>query len=121
MSDLPKRNPDSIFNQIEDVLLEAWDAGFAHGYGDGTQPGRSQYPTGEQITKIRRSEAAHLWQAADDPAVVEAVVLSGMLFPERASEPEMKQQRALAAGWILRVLTALIGPRPAEQESTDDR
>lgn len=59
---------------------------------------------------------AHIWRMADDPAVVEAVVLSGMLFPERASEPEMKQQRVLAAGWILRVLTALLGPRPQESD-----
>lgn len=118
MSDLPKRNPDSIFNQIEDVLLEAWDAGFAHGYGDGTQPGRSQYPTGEQIAKIRRSEAAHLWREAMKPEVIAAMSKALWVADDKPGVGHGSDGYHMEAEHHIRlVLNLITGPRPAEQEN----
>lgn len=109
-----KRNPDCIYNQIEDVLMHAWNAGFAHGYGDGTQPDQSGYPTGEQVAKIRRAVFTDLWkQASDDygDAVSRAYDELDEQYERNGKVDRVCARAALHGG-----LVALIGPNPQESE-----
>ena len=64
---------------------------------------------------------AHLWRMADRPEVVEVVdkaLMEWSTHPDRLIDGYDHEMRTSVA--ITALLTALIGPRPAEQESHDE-
>ena len=113
---MPSDARERMAEAIEEEMYE---------YADVFERALSTFTWNQGDVLVAKKEAvdniiAHLWRMADRPEVVEVVdkaLMEWSTHPDRLIDGYDHEMRTSVA--ITALLTALLGPRPTEQEATD--